>query len=103
MADQCNWDKLTKEELVHLIDGDKEVESLILLHLIGNIKGQRDLHTNCYICESAAKKLGVVVNVGQMTKLESLRLIRWLLNRLDFSDDSLNKAQGLLLDYNERR
>ena len=98
-----DWNSLTKEELVHLLEDDKEAEALIVVHLAANIRGQRALHTKCYTCDTVARKLGLVVEGSTMTKLDSLRLIRWLLNCLADPDDSLSRAQTLLSQYEARR
>jgi len=94
-----DWDRLTKGELVHLIECDVELESLILVHLAANVRGQHSLHAKCYACESAARKLGLAVVDSTLTKLESLKLIRWMLQHLGFSDDSLKRALSLLSEY----
>lgn len=98
-----DWTNLTTEELLHLITDDPEVESLILIHLITNIKGQRELGGRCYKCEIIAKKFRITVTQDEITKLEALRVIRWLLHDLGFSDDSLNKAMELYDKYKDRR
>jgi len=98
-----DWNALTKEELLHLITGDLEVESLILVHLVANVKGQRQMNAKCYTCESIVKKFAIPVTVDEVTKLEYLRVIRWLLHELGFSDYRLERAQELLGNYRERR
>jgi hypothetical protein len=98
-----DWTKLTKEELLHLVTGDLEVESLILVHLVGNVKSQREMGSmKCYTCEGIIKKFAMPVTGAEITKLESLRLIRWLLRQLSDPDDSLERAQGLLDIYKKR-
>jgi len=98
-----DWTSLTHEELLHIITGDLEVESLILVHLVGNVKDQREMGMKCYTCESIIEKLAMPVTGNEITKLESLRLIRWLVNKLGHADDSLGRAQYLLSEYSQRK
>lgn len=97
-----NWNNLTKEEIVHLIEGDLEVEALILMHLVGNVKSQRKMGgMKCYTCESIVRKFGIPAEDYELAKLESLRLMRWLLHELGFGD-TLKKAMELHSKYEQR-
>lgn len=94
-----DWNALTKEELVHLLEGDMEVDALIRAHLSFNIMGQATLGARCRECEIIARKLGLVINESHMSKLEALKLIRWMLHHIGFADHGLRRAQKILTEY----
>lgn len=57
MEGHTNWDTLTKEELVHLLEGDDEVEALILEHHYLEVFCQKRHKMACPLCESIDSKL----------------------------------------------
>lgn len=103
MAEHCNWKSLTREELLHLIEGDEAVQFVITAHLACNLRGQKALGGKCFECDGIARKLGLGVSVEPLTELDTIKLVRWLLHYLGFTNDSLDRAKELLSRYKERR
>jgi len=54
------YEKLSKKELVHLIDSTSEKRQEALLDsLRRNLKAQKEADFDCYACQAIAKKLDI--------------------------------------------
>jgi hypothetical protein len=60
MAEKKWFEKLTKSELVHLIDSaSEEKQKALLMALKNNLAVQKKENFDCYECQSIARKLGI--------------------------------------------